>query len=37
VPAHSDRAIVLQKGRVELGGAAADVAKDPALTKLLGV
>jgi ABC-type branched-subunit amino acid transport system ATPase component len=37
VLAHSDRAIVLQKGRVELGGAAADVAKDPALTKLLGV
>lgn len=37
VLAQSDRAIVLQKGRVELGGAAADVAKDPALTKLLGV
>ncbi len=37
VLAHSDRAIVLQKGLVELGGAAADVAKDPALTKLLGV
>ena len=37
VLAHSDRAIVLQKGLVELGGAAADVAKDPVLTKLLGV
>ena len=37
VLAHSDRAVVLQKGIVELAGAAADVARDPALTKLLGV
>ena len=37
VLAHSDRAIVLQKGLVELSGEAAAVAKDPALTKLLGV
>jgi branched-chain amino acid transport system ATP-binding protein len=37
VLAHSDRAIVLQKGLVELGGNSADVARDPALTRLLGV
>lgn len=37
VLSHSDRAIVLQKGLVELSGVADDVAKDPALTKLLGV
>lgn len=37
VLSHSDRAIVLQKGLVELSGPADEVAKDPALTKLLGV
>jgi branched-chain amino acid transport system ATP-binding protein len=37
VLAHSDRAIVMQKGLVELEGPAQDVARDPALTKLLGV
>jgi branched-chain amino acid transport system ATP-binding protein len=37
VLANSDRAIVLQKGIVELGGPAAEVARDPALTSLLGV
>ena len=37
VLAQSDRAIVLQKGQVELSGAAHEVAKDPALTQLLGV
>jgi branched-chain amino acid transport system ATP-binding protein len=37
VLAHSDQALVLQKGLVELSGPAAEVAKDPALTRLLGV
>ena len=37
VLAHSDQALVLQKGLVELSGPAAQVAKDAALTKLLGV
>ena len=37
VLAQSDRAIVMQKGLVELEGPAQDVARDPALTKLLGV
>jgi branched-chain amino acid transport system ATP-binding protein len=37
VLAHSDRAIVLQKGRVELRGPARQVAEDPALARLLGV
>jgi branched-chain amino acid transport system ATP-binding protein len=37
VLAHSDQAIVLQKGLVELNGTASDVAANPALTQLLGV
>jgi branched-chain amino acid transport system ATP-binding protein len=37
VLAHSDQAIVLQKGRFEISGPAVEVAKDPALTRLLGV
>jgi len=37
VLAHSDQAIVLQKGKVELEGQAAKVTVDPMLTKLLGV
>jgi branched-chain amino acid transport system ATP-binding protein len=37
VLAHSDQAIVLQKGKVELEGQAAKVTADPMLTKLLGV
>jgi branched-chain amino acid transport system ATP-binding protein len=37
VLAHSDQALVLQKGLVELGGPSGQVASDPALTKLLGV
>ena len=37
VLARSDQAIVMQKGLVELEGPAQDVARDPALTKLLGV
>ncbi len=37
VLAHSDHAIVLQKGLVELAGRSAQVAADPALTGLLGV
>ena len=37
VLAHSDSAIVLQKGLVELSGSAEHVASDSALTKLLGV
>jgi branched-chain amino acid transport system ATP-binding protein len=37
VLAHSDRALVLQKGIVELSGVASEVATDPALTKLLGL
>ena len=37
VLAHSDQALVLQKGLVELSGPSAQVAKDAALTKLLGV
>ena len=37
VLAHSDRAVVLQKGLVELAGASADVAASPELTRLLGV
>ena len=37
VLAQSDQALVLQKGLVELSGPAAQVAKDAALTKLLGV
>jgi branched-chain amino acid transport system ATP-binding protein len=37
VLAHSDQALVLQKGQVELGGPAHQVASDPALPKLLGV
>jgi branched-chain amino acid transport system ATP-binding protein len=37
VLAHSDRALVLQKGLVELAGPAASVAQDAALTRLLGV
>ena len=37
VLAYSDQAIVLQKGLVELSGAAQQVALDPALPKLLGV
>lgn len=37
VLAHSDKAIVLQKGLVELAGSASQVAHDDALTKLLGV
>ncbi len=37
VLAHSDQALVLQKGQVELTGKSSDVAVDPALTKLLGV
>ncbi|HTP98038.1 MAG TPA: ABC transporter ATP-binding protein [Casimicrobiaceae bacterium] len=37
VLAHSDQAIVLQKGKVELAGQAAKVTADPMLTKLLGV
>lgn len=37
VLSHSDRALVLQKGLVELSGPANDVADDPALTGLLGV
>ena len=37
VLAHSDQALVLQKGVVELSCPAAQVAKDAALTKLLGV
>ena len=37
VLAHSDQAIVLQKGLVELSGASEQVAQDPALPKLLGV
>jgi branched-chain amino acid transport system ATP-binding protein len=37
VLAHSDRAIVLQKGVAELSGPAASVAQDTALTRLLGV
>ena len=37
VLAHSDQALVLQKGQVELAGPASQVASDPALPKLLGV
>ncbi len=37
VLAHSDSAIVLQKGLVKLSGSAEHVASDSALTKLLGV
>ena len=37
VLAHSDQAIVLQKGLVELAGPSEQVALDPALPKLLGV
>jgi branched-chain amino acid transport system ATP-binding protein len=37
VLAHSDQALVLQKGLAELSGPAASVAQDPALTGLLGV
>lgn len=37
VLAHSDQAIVLQKGLVELSGLSEQVALDPALSKLLGV
>jgi branched-chain amino acid transport system ATP-binding protein len=37
VLAHSDLALVLQKGLVELAGPAASVAQDAALTRLLGV
>jgi branched-chain amino acid transport system ATP-binding protein len=37
VLAHSDRALVLQKGRVVLQGEAAAVAADPALAGCLGV
>jgi branched-chain amino acid transport system ATP-binding protein len=37
VLAHSDQAIVLQKGLVELSGPSEQVALDPALPKLLGV
>ena len=37
VLAQSDQAIVLQKGLIELGGTAKEVAEDPALTGLLGV
>jgi branched-chain amino acid transport system ATP-binding protein len=37
VLAHSDKALVLQKGQVELTGESPKVAADPALTKLLGV
>jgi branched-chain amino acid transport system ATP-binding protein len=37
VLSHSDQAIVLQKGLVELEGPSQRVAADPALTKLLGV
>ena len=37
VLAHSDQALVLQKGQVELAGPASHVASDPALPKLLGV
>jgi branched-chain amino acid transport system ATP-binding protein len=37
VLAHSDRAVVLQKGQMVLAGAAKDVAADPALAGYLGV
>jgi branched-chain amino acid transport system ATP-binding protein len=37
VLSHSDQALVLQKGLVELQGPSQAVAADPALTKLLGV
>ena len=37
VLAHSDQALVLQKGLAELAGPADKVASDPALPKLLGV
>ena len=37
VLAHSDQAIVLQKGKVELSGPSDKVKSDPLLTKLLGV
>ena len=37
VLAHSDQALVLQKGLVELSGPSEQVANDPLLTKLLGV
>jgi len=37
VLAHSDQAIVLQKGKVELSGASDKVTADPLLVKLLGV
>ncbi|MBK6714179.1 MAG: ABC transporter ATP-binding protein [Burkholderiales bacterium] len=37
VLSHSDQALVLQKGLVELAGASAAVARDPILSKLLGV
>lgn len=37
VLAHSDQAIVLQKGLVELSGPSGEVALNPALPKLLGV
>lgn len=37
VLAHSDQAIVLQKGLVELSGSSDAVALNPALPKLLGV
>jgi branched-chain amino acid transport system ATP-binding protein len=37
VLSHSDEALVLQKGLVELCGASDRVARDPALTRLLGV
>ena len=37
VLAHSDRAVVLQKGLVELAGPSGEVASSPELTRLLGV
>ncbi|KAA6183189.1 ABC transporter ATP-binding protein [Thiohalocapsa marina] len=37
VLSHSDQALVLQKGLVELAGPAAEVAESPDLTRLLGV
>ena len=37
VLAHSDQAIVLQKGKVELSGPSNKVTADPLLVKLLGV
>ncbi|MGZ5066852.1 MAG: ATP-binding cassette domain-containing protein, partial [Usitatibacter sp.] len=37
VAAHSDRLVVLQKGRVALSGASGELLAGPALTSLLGV